>query len=74
MTGRQPKVTKITHRVQRTGKCPGCGKTVTRSRSFTGFNPEGQDSLYTWASLVTSANHWEPDFTHARCTPPKETR
>lgn len=57
------------------GKCPVCGKRVSRSRTFTQtinpFNRNEDGSVKTPAEVRVAvdaeANAWEPDFTHEAC-------
>lgn len=59
----------------RNGKCPVCGKRVTRSTTFeqteNPFNrnadgePKSRSEI--WDDLKQEARDWVPDFTHARC-------
>jgi hypothetical protein len=61
-------------RAQRTvrGKCPACGKAVTRSRTFkqtvNPFNRNEDGSVRTYeqvnAEVNAEARAWEPDFRH----------
>lgn len=62
---------------KRSGKCPACGRRVTRSRTFEStvspFNrdPEtGYPRTYQQVRGVVAAAAvaWTPDFTHAACT------
>jgi hypothetical protein len=63
------------HRAQAKGKCPVCGKAVTRSMTFeetcNPFNKNPDGTVKTPAeimvSLNTKAKAWKPDFTHERC-------
>lgn len=58
------------------GKCPVCGKRVTRSRTFemtvNPFNRNPDTGLpRTWDEvserLHAEADAWKPDFTHSAC-------
>ena len=57
------------------GKCPVCGKRVTRSRKFTHtvnpFNKNDQGKVRTLLEVRECVNaeaeQWVPDFTHAAC-------
>ncbi len=59
----------------RTGRCPVCGKTTRRSRTFTmtvnPFNKNPDGSVRTRdevrAAVAARADAWQPDFTHAGC-------
>ena len=63
-----------THRT-RTGRCPVCGKTVRRQRTFQqtinpfNRNPDGTVKTYdeVLAAAHAQADKWEPDYTHERC-------
>ena len=65
----------ITVRRVHSGKCPVCGKTVRRSRSFTHtvnpFNRNPDGSVRTVAEVTARVNAeadlWVPDFTHTAC-------
>lgn len=63
----KPVLTKITHSVVFVGDCPSCGKASQRSRSFSEYVQEGQDSMEVWAALVVRGRRWNPDFTHRKC-------
>lgn len=60
---------------KRTGKCPVCGKRVTRSRTIThtvnpwNKNPDGTVRTHTEVgeAVRDEANAWVPDFTHTAC-------
>lgn len=64
---------------RRTGKCPTCGKRVTRSRTFSAtvnpFNRNGETGLpKTWAEVDADvrkkADAWAPalsEFEHFKC-------
>lgn len=57
------------------GKCPVCGKAVTRSFTFeetrSPFNKNEDGTVKTPSdinlSLHNKAQAWKPDFTHERC-------
>jgi hypothetical protein len=57
------------------GKCPVCGKRVTRSRNFENtispFNRNEDGTRRTRAevrqNVELEADQWTPDFTHAAC-------
>ena len=58
----------------RTGKCPVCGKRVSRSRTFeqtvNPYHPaiiEGLGVLGVVDSVEKEAREWVPDFTHEKC-------
>lgn len=59
----------------RYGKCPVCGKRVTRSKTFMNtinpFNRNADGSVRTAAevraNVEAQADAWVPDFTHATC-------
>lgn len=59
------------------GKCPNCGKRVTRSRTFEhtinpfNRNADGAPKTYSEvrADVVAEADAWVPDFTHCEPTP-----
>lgn len=67
---------RVTARRSKSGKCPVCGRRVTRSRTFeqtiNPFNtgPDGfpKDRAQIWRELGECAEAWEPDFTHDACT------
>lgn len=62
-------------RRQHVGKCPNCGKRVSRSRSFeqtvNPFNKNADGTVKSrdevWAAVKAEADAWVPDFTH--CSP-----
>lgn len=62
----------ITARRSHRGKCPGCGKTVTRSRTFSQtvnpFHKNADGSVKTPDEVRESVNReadaWVPDFAH----------
>lgn len=66
---------RLKHSARRTGKCPACGKRVTRSRTFEGsVNPynlreDGQPRTISevHAQLVVQAEQWVPNFLHEAC-------
>lgn len=66
------------HREERRGKCPTCGKTVKRSRTFektvNPFNRDEDGVPKTWervhADVLAEAAAWTPDielFEHQKC-------
>ncbi len=67
-------------RRQHTGKCPNCGKTVRRSRTFehtiNPFNKNADGEMKSFdevrADVNAEADAWVPDFTH--CEPAPETQ
>jgi len=66
---------RITARRSRSSKCPVCGKTATRSKTFEmtvnpfNKNPDGtvRTRREVWNAVNDKANQWEPDFTHEKC-------
>lgn len=62
------------------GKCPVCGKPVSRSKTFEStinpFNRNEQGVPLTPAEVREQVNAkaaaWVPDFTHAKCAETKE--
>lgn len=68
----------VKHPTTKTGKCPVCGKTVKRSRTFeqtlSPFNKnKATGELKTrqeiGLELKFEAEAWVPDYTHAHCRP-----
>lgn len=57
---------------RRSGKCPGCGKSVTRSKTFehtvNPFNRNADGSVKSAAEVRADVNReadeWLPDFSH----------
>ncbi|MGS2805361.1 hypothetical protein [Nocardia sp. MW-W600-9] len=60
---------------KKSGKCPVCGKRVTRSRTFMqtvnpwNKNTDGTTRTHTEVGTAVrdEANAWVPDFTHGAC-------
>ena len=68
----------ISARAERRDRCPGCGKRVTRSRTFImtvspfNKNPDGtvRTPVEVGRAVQAEADSWRPDaelFRHARC-------
>lgn len=77
-TGRTRTVTytPVKYQSQRSGKCPVCGKQVSRSRMFeqtiSPFNKDPETGeprtvRQVQVAVREQAAAWEPDFTHAAC-------
>lgn len=66
---------RVTVHRRKSGKCPRCGKRVTRSNTFeqtvNPFNRNGDGSARTFvevrAHVEAIADAWVPDFTHTAC-------
>lgn len=72
------KFTRTSFRATRHGKCPTCGKRVTRSRTFeqtvNPFNKNEDGSVKTWAEVSADVRReaaaWDPQpsvFEHNKC-------
>jgi hypothetical protein len=66
-------------RCQKSGRCPVCGRSVTRSKRFeqtvNPWNRNADGTVKTVAEVRADvrreADAWLPDFTHATCVPPE---
>jgi len=78
MTTVSYRFSELTTQRRRVGNCPGCGKKVTRSRTFehtvNPFNCVGEGDQRrpkTWAEVAedvrAEADAWQPDFTCQAC-------
>ena len=75
MTTRTIRFRPIRTRRTRTGKCPVCGKSVSRTRTFehtvNPFNRNSDGSIRNPMEVServhAETDAWEPDFTHAKC-------
>jgi len=73
-----PFYTVITHRAERTGVCPVCGRRVRRAKTFeqtvNPYHPAIMPGM-TYLEACTAvrlaveadARDWQPNFTHAAC-------
>ena len=69
------KFREVRHPSRKRGKCPACGKVVTRSIMFTQtlnpFNKNADGEVKTvnqiWVELQAASKEWVPDFTHDKC-------
>lgn len=75
MSSRTIRFQPIEARRSHTGKCPVCGKSVRRSRTFehtvSPFNRNADGSIRTPEEIrvrvKAEADAWQPDFTHGTC-------